>query len=174
MPAGGVNFLKLGFAMPAVVPKKKNHPNLEGGEISMKFDEMVKFSVVAVLVSGMVGMIGCGAKEVQPEPTPVVVAEPEPTPEPEPEMQRYSVMPGDTLWDISGNADIYGDNFQWPLIFKANRDQIEDPDIIEIDQDLAISQEFTQEEVEMAIENARQTPRYVPHTTPRRRLPIEY
>ncbi|MCK5242704.1 LysM peptidoglycan-binding domain-containing protein [bacterium] len=141
----------------------------------MQFNEMVKLSVVAVLVGGMVGMVGCaGTQEVQPELTPVMEAAPEPEPEPEQEMQRYTVMQGDTLWDISGNADIYGDNFQWPLVFKANRDQIEDPDIIEIGQDLAISREFTQEEVEMAIENAKRTPRYVPHTTPRRTLPIEY
>lgn len=139
----------------------------------MRIDEMVKFSVVAVLVCGMVGLVGCGGKkEIQPEPTPEMVAEPEP--EPEPEMQRYTVTQGDTLWDISGQMDIYGDNFQWPLIFKANRDQIEDPDIIEIGQDLAISREFSQEEVEMAIENARRTPRYVPHTQPRMTLPIEY
>jgi nucleoid-associated protein YgaU len=105
-----------------------------------------------------------------------MMAEPEPMPEEttEPEMQRYSVMQGDSLWDISGMADIYGDNFQWPLVFKANRDQIEDPDIIEIGQDLAISREFSAEEVEMAIENAKRTPRYVPHTQPRQRLPIEY
>ncbi|MBN1596580.1 LysM peptidoglycan-binding domain-containing protein [candidate division FCPU426 bacterium] len=140
----------------------------------MQWNEMMKISAVAVVVCGMMVMAGCGGKkEVKPEPTPVAVA-PEPTPEPEQETQRYSVMRGDTLWDISGNSDIYGDNFQWPLIFKANRDQIEDPDIIEIGQDLAISREFTQEEVEMAIENAKRTPRYVPHTKPRRRLPIEY
>lgn len=142
----------------------------------MKFDGIVKFSVAIFLVSALVGMSGCGGStEIQPEPTPMM-AEPEPMPEEttEPEMQRYSVMQGDSLWDISGMADIYGDNFQWPLVFKANRDQIEDPDIIEIGQDLAISREFSAEEVEMAIENAKRTPRYVPHTQPRQRLPIEY
>lgn len=139
----------------------------------MKMKETVKVSVAAVLVCGLIGMVGCGGKkEVKPEPTPMAVVEA--TPEPTPEMQRYMVMQGDTLWDISGMADIYGDNFQWPLIFKANRDQIEDPDIIEIDQDLVISREFTPEEVETAIENAKQTPRYKRHTRPRQRLPIEY
>ncbi len=139
----------------------------------MELKQMVKIGVSVILVSGMVGLVGCGGKkEVKPEPTPVVVATPEPTPEPE--MQRYTVSSGDTLWGISGKQDIYGDSFQWPLIFKANRDQIEDPDIIEIGQDLAVSREFSSEEVEMAIENAKRTPRYVPHTKPRQRLPIEY
>ncbi len=137
---------------------------------------MVRISVTAILVTGVIALAGCGAKqEVKPEPTPAVVAAtPEPTPEPTPAAQRYTVAKGDTLWGIAGMSDVYGDNFQWPLIFKANRDQIQDPDIIEIGQDLAISHEFSQAEVAQAIENAKKTPRYHRHTTPRKRLPIEY
>ncbi|MEW6516500.1 MAG: LysM peptidoglycan-binding domain-containing protein [candidate division FCPU426 bacterium] len=139
----------------------------------MKKTAWLKGTMVAVLVCGLAGVMGCGGKKaVQPEPTPMPMAEP--TPEATPEMQRYSVVRGDTLWDISGQSDIYGDNFQWPLIFKANRDQIEDPDIIEIGQDLSISREFSQEEVAQAIENAKRTPRYKHHTKPRRTLPVEY
>jgi hypothetical protein len=138
----------------------------------MKGTAWLKGTVVAVLVFGLMGAMGCGGKkEVKPEATPVAVA-PEATPAPE--MQRYTVSKGDTLWDISGQSNVYGDNFQWPLIFKANRDQIEDPDIIEVGQDLAVSREFSQEEVSQAIENAKRTPRYQHHTKPRRTLPIEY
>lgn len=141
----------------------------------MKIGETVKMTMALVLVAGLVVTVGCGGKkEVIPEPTPMAVFTPEPTPEPEPEMQYYMVVPGDTLWGISGMADIYGDHFQWPLIFKANRDQIQDPDLIYTDQEFVISREFTPEEVEMAIENAKRTPRYVPHTQPRMTLPIEY
>jgi len=140
----------------------------------MGLNSTAKISVAVILVSGLIGMTGCGAKqEVMPEATPeIVAATPEPTPEAA--TQRYSVTKGDTLWGIAGMNDIYGDNFQWPLIFKANRDQVQDPDIIEIGQDLAISHEFSQEEVSMAIENAKKTPRYRAHTKPRKRLPIEY
>lgn len=142
----------------------------------MGYSSLVKISTTAILVGGLVaGLTGCGAKqEVKPEATPVVEATVEPTPEPTPAPQRYTVSQGDTLWGIAGQADVYGDNFQWPLIFKANRDQIQDPDIIEIGQDLAISHEFGQEEVAQAIENAKKTPRYRRHTKPRKRLPIEY
>ena len=141
----------------------------------MKKNELVKISVAAILVGSMMGLVGCGGqKEVKPEPAPVAVATEVPTPEPTPEQQRYSVVQGDSLWNISGMQNIYGDNFQWPLIFKANRDQIQDPDIIEVGQDLAISKEFSQEEVTKAIENAKQTPRYKKHSKPRKRLPIEY
>jgi LysM repeat protein len=140
----------------------------------MGLNSIGKVTVAAVLVGGLMTMAGCGAKkEVKPEPTPAVVAV-EATPEPTPASQRYSVAKGDTLWGIAGMQDVYGDNFQWPLVFKANRDQIQDPDIIEIGQDLAISREFGQEEVAMAIENAKKTPRYKAHKKPRTRLPIEY
>lgn len=133
-----------------------------------------KVMMTTVLIGGLMVMAGCGAKQqVKSEPTPEVVAA-EPTPEPTPSSQRYSVNRGDTLWGIAGLGDVYGDNFQWPLIFKANRDQIQDPDIIEIGQDLAISREFSQREVALAIEAAKRTPRYVPHKSPRKRLPIEY
>ena len=145
----------------------------------MNFERVVRL-LLAVMLLG--GIFGCGGKKnIEPEPTPVAFVEPEPMPEPveeevveEVDADRYEVVSGDTLWDISGKEDIYGDHFQWPLIFKANRDQIEDPDLIEIGQDLAISRDFTAEEIEMAIENAKRTPRYVPHTQPRRRLPVEY
>jgi nucleoid-associated protein YgaU len=140
----------------------------------MNVNSLVKVSVSAILLGGLIGMVGCGAKqEVKPVATPVAVATPEPTPAPA-APQRYSVSKGDTLWGISGKQDVYGDNFQWPLIFKANRDQIQDPDIIEIGQDLAISHEFKQEEVAQAIENAKKTPRYKKHKKPRKHLPIEY
>jgi hypothetical protein len=135
----------------------------------------VIYKVIAAvaLIGGLMVVAGCGGKQqVKPEATPVATAEP--TPAPTPAAQHYSVVKGDTLWGIAGQKDVYGDNFQWPLVFKANRDQIQDPDIIEIGQDLAISKEFSQEDVAKAIENAKKTPRYKHHKKPRKRLPIEY
>jgi predicted small lipoprotein YifL len=139
----------------------------------MGMKSAARISAAAMLVTGFFILTGCGAKQtVKPVEAPVaeVVATPEPTPTP----QRYTVTRGDTLWGIAGQNDIYGDHFQWPLIFKANRDQIQDPDIIEIGQDFAISHEFSQQEVSTAIENAKKTPRYKHHKKPRKRLPIEY
>ncbi len=42
----------------------------------------------------------------------------------------YTVVRGDCLWCISSQSQIYGDPYQWPLIYRANRDQIEDADLI--------------------------------------------
>ncbi len=43
---------------------------------------------------------------------------------------EYTVVKGDNLWDISGKDTIYGNPYQWPLIYKANADQIKDADLI--------------------------------------------
>ncbi len=50
--------------------------------------------------------------------------------------QTYTVKGGDTLWAISER--FYGDGSQWPRIHEANRDLIEDPDVIQPGWDLAI------------------------------------
>ncbi|MCH7495140.1 MAG: LysM peptidoglycan-binding domain-containing protein [Candidatus Marinimicrobia bacterium] len=53
----------------------------------------------------------------------------------------YRVIRGDNLWKISGREHIYNDPFQWLKIYSANRDQIADPDVIEIDQIFVIPRE---------------------------------
>lgn len=53
----------------------------------------------------------------------------------------YQVVRGDNLWDISAKEKIYNDPFQWLKIYSANRDQISDPDVIEIDQLFVIPRE---------------------------------
>ena len=42
----------------------------------------------------------------------------------------YTVVRGDCLWIISGYPQIYNDPIRWPRIYRANRDQIEDPGLI--------------------------------------------
>lgn len=101
------------------------------------------------------------APEAMPEPEPM--AEPEPTPAPamEPmveetgdEQLSYTVVRGDTLWDIASYRVIYGDPYQWPLIYKANSHQIDDADLIEPEQVLMIPN-VSASEVEAAIQHAR-------------------
>jgi LysM repeat protein len=66
----------------------------------------------------------------------------------------YTVVRGDTLWDIASYRVIYGDPYQWPLIYKANTNQIDDADLIEPEWVLTIP-EASASEVEAAIEHAR-------------------
>jgi nucleoid-associated protein YgaU len=50
----------------------------------------------------------------------------------------YSVKRGDTLSKISGYSFIYNDVKKWGIIYRANRDQIQDPNIINPNQVLNI------------------------------------
>jgi nucleoid-associated protein YgaU len=62
----------------------------------------------------------------------------------------YQVSKGDKLRIISGRKEIYNDPYQWPLIYKANRDQIRDPHMLFVGQKLVIPRTVTIEEVREA------------------------
>ncbi|MFT5218540.1 MAG: nucleoid-associated protein YgaU [Planctomycetota bacterium] len=47
-----------------------------------------------------------------------------------PYLGGYLVVGGDNLWNIAGQDGIYGNPYQWPLIYKANSGQIKDADLI--------------------------------------------
>jgi nucleoid-associated protein YgaU len=67
----------------------------------------------------------------------------------------YAVIRGDSLWKISGKDIIYKNSLMWPLIYKANRDKIRDPDLIYPKQVFAIPRNYSQEEANTAIRRAR-------------------
>jgi len=50
-------------------------------------------------------------------------------PQPAAQDERYTVAKGDSLSKIA--KKYYGDASQWRRIFEANRDQIQDPDLIQ-------------------------------------------
>jgi len=43
---------------------------------------------------------------------------------------KYTVVRGDNLWDISKKEEIYGNPYQWIRIYSVNKDQIKDADLI--------------------------------------------
>lgn len=63
-------------------------------------------------------------------------AEPEAAAEPAPAEQTYTVEGGDSLWTIAER--FYGDGSQFSRIFEANRDQLDNPDVIHPGQVLRI------------------------------------
>jgi nucleoid-associated protein YgaU len=108
--------------------------------------------------------------QAAPEPAPAPKAEPAPAPAPAPEMKkeemkaevvmeegltRYTVVAGDNLWAISSFRVIYGNPYMWPLIYKANVDQIKDADLIHPGQVLRIERDSSASSIEAAIQHAR-------------------
>ncbi len=110
--------------------------------------------------------VGCAKKQVAQEEvvvveeTEVVVVEEEPAevvpPSP---MEIYEseyrnlptshvVTKGECLWWIAEYQQIYNDPFMWPLIYKANRELIKNPDLIYAGQTLEVPRAgFSLEEV---------------------------
>jgi hypothetical protein len=145
-------------------------------------------SLVILAGLGMLVLAGCAKRDqVAPQPTPTPengglvveqVATPTPvvvpTAVPTPARLHYIVKPGDTLWGIASKDAVLGDNFRWPLLFKENRDQILDPDMIEPAWDLGYQQSYPQAVVDDAVQKAKDTPPYEPRTSPRKQLPVKY
>ena len=109
--------------------------------------------------------------ETKPKPQPVVQKKtPPPPPSPE-EIYRknyqklptsHTVVKGECLWWIAEYKQIYNDPFMWPLIYKANRDKIKDPDLIYPGQVFRIPREFSLEELKMSRKSAGAPRPYLP------------
>ncbi len=72
--------------------------------------------------------------------------------------KSYLVKKGDTLWGIASKDYIYGDPWQWPLIYKANRDKIHNPHLIFPNQNLKIPRDITCKDIIEARREALRTP----------------
>ena len=131
------------------------------------------FSAVRILLAvfAIVFVVsGCTtAKPTEAEAGTATAAAPAPAPAPAPStdttassgstgpapISRYIVQSGDHLWGISGQAQVYGDSYQWPLLYKRNRDDIYDPDLIYPGQVLHIDREASEQQIQLAIDHAK-------------------
>ena len=133
---------------------------------------MKQSTLATIALAAALGAAGCA------EQKPVAKAEATPTPQPQataaPSQASYVVKRGDSLWKIAGKQDVLGDSFRWPLLFKANRDQIQDPDFIQVNEDLNYQTSYTSDEIADAVKKAEETPPFKPHKRPRKVLPIQY
>ena len=68
---------------------------------------------------------------------------------------QYEVVSGDNLWNISGKYEIYNNPYKWPLIYKTNRDQIKDADLIFPGQVFDIDRNASASDVDAAVEHAK-------------------
>lgn len=67
----------------------------------------------------------------------------------------YTVVRGDNLWNIAGKREVYGNPYQWPLIYKNNRDKIQDADLIYPGQEFNINRNPSRAEADAAVQHAR-------------------
>lgn len=110
---------------------------------------------------------GCAGTEEQAAPAsaPVEAAETKPVAEAETAApavtesaaanDSYTVSRGDHLWGISSQPRIYGNPYQWPLIYKANSDQIKDADLITPGQVFTINRNASASDVDAAVRHAK-------------------
>ena len=74
---------------------------------------------------------------------------------PVPGVSAYVVQAGDHLWGIASQPKVYSDPYQWPLLFKRNRSEIADADLIYPGQMIQIERDLSDSQVQEAIMHAR-------------------
>ena len=67
----------------------------------------------------------------------------------------YTVVRGNSLWAIAGKSSIYGNPFEWPLIYRSNSAKIRDPDLIFPNERLKIVLNPVRSAVKSAVHYAR-------------------
>jgi len=63
---------------------------------------------------------------------------------------RHTVKRGETLPQIAAQAEVYGDPSLWPLLYRANRDQIRDPKVLWPGQQLKIPRNIDRNDINEA------------------------
>ncbi|HED12183.1 MAG TPA: LysM peptidoglycan-binding domain-containing protein [Gammaproteobacteria bacterium] len=124
---------------------------------------------LTIAVFAAVFISGCASAKKAPvaaapaaAPAPAVVTAPAPATTPvqpaapaEPKDDTYVVTKGDCLWCISGKNDIYGDPYDWPLLYKRNADQIKDADLIYPGQELKVQRGVSDAAIQQAQDHAK-------------------
>ena len=111
---------------------------------------------ILLAASIAVMMSACQTSQPEPEKTPAAETPAAEAPAAEaPASETYDVVKGDNLWNIAGKSRIYGNPYQWPLLYKANSDKIEDADLIHPGQSLTVARGMSSAEIDAAIHHAK-------------------
>jgi hypothetical protein len=108
-------------------------------------DQFDNWSWAVILVLGVVLMglsWGCATQHglinvVIAAKAPVPISTPVPVYTIE-QNEVYTVVKHDCLWSIAAKSTVYSDPFCWPILWKANHDQVKNPDLIEVGQVLTV------------------------------------
>ena len=77
-------------------------------------------------------------------------------------VDNVEVQSGENLAMIAARVEVYNDALLWPLIYKANRDQIKDPKEIFLGQTFVIPRDKTRDEAGNARQEARELNLFIP------------
>ena len=113
----------------------------------MKIMKDLKTYLLILAAGAFVGCSGSSDKEETPEPVKAA-----PTAKSD---SSYQVERGDSLWGISGKAEVYANPYQWPLIYKNNTGKIKDADLIYPGQVFDIDNNPSSSEVGAAVHHAK-------------------
>lgn len=132
---------------------------------SKKLNAGLKLSAILVAATLATGCISAKSKPAEeaeaaaPAPAPAAPAAPavvatntDPVPE---ALTSWTVVEGNNLWAIACKEEVYNVPEQWPLIYKANLDQIKDADLIYPGQVLTIPRDSSQADIDGAIKHAK-------------------
>ena len=116
-----------------------------------------------LLAAAVVSISACATQQKEPAKEEPKAEAPAPTaaaPAPAPvaaksSKDNYEVSRGDNLWNIAGQSRIYGNPYQWPLIYKANSGKIKDADLIYPGQNFDINRSASASEVDAAVRHAK-------------------
>lgn len=116
----------------------------------MKIKSDLKTYLLILAAGIFAGCTGSSEKEETPEAvtsTPAATATQSDS--------AYQVERGDSLWGISGKAEVYANPYQWPLIYKKNSAKINDADLIYPGQVFDIDNNPSSSEVSAAVNHAK-------------------
>jgi LysM repeat protein len=85
-----------------------------------------------------------------------------------------TVMKGQTRWGIAKSDEGYGKSCNWPVIYKANTGEVQDPDLIYPGQVLTVPQSVSADESDRACQAAKEYGPYQPHSKPRADVKLDY
>lgn len=126
----------------------------------------MKKIILLACVCALITASGCSAKKNKPaeaaQATPVEETIVETEVEEGDLVSNHTVKKGECLWWIAEYQQVYNDPFMWPLIYKANRDQIKNPDRIFPNQTFAIPRQFSKDELIKARKQAGAANPYLP------------
>ena len=70
------------------------------------------------------------------------------------QVDTYTVQPNDTLWTIAAKKEVYGSGWLYPLIYKANKELLRNPNNLKTGTELNIPRGLSQAQQEAAKEEA--------------------